>query len=220
MGVNIKPGQLGVTPATKRLTNKAFDIEVNPLNIELPDLKDYNMPAPVIYNSDAGETWDSVQARKAVEDRYNADVAAVRKKQADALAYYSKLSRNDLNKYFDTLEKDLASGKIRQDYFDQVTTKGTYANNYKQRVELREKKAQQEAALAKQRAEAEAARRREQALANQRNASENLQVDDESGGKASVVTGTQTTGLEGESADYESGRKRRSKRQLTSYLGV
>src|SRR5699024_7413417 len=92
---------------------------------------------------DVGST--SGQGLKDAYAAYDADMAAYRQKQMDALYDYNQLGKSDPKAYFDRLEKDLAAGKIRQDWVEQQRTSSAYAPVYQQAQKQSKAKAEQEA---------------------------------------------------------------------------
>src|SRR5690625_4374462 len=184
----------------------------------------YNPPKPeplpplVVENQDAGATWESVQARKEVEARNQAAREEYSKKQMEYFYNFNRAAERDLPGLIAKIDDPTSDldDFTRTQYKSMIQSHAMYGPVYKQAQQA--KKAEAEAAAKQQ--EVEAQRIQAERYEQQQRTKQTLQTEEETGGPATVVRGTQTTGLGDEGGGSEGSRRRRRGRQLSTYLGI
>lgn len=137
-----------------------------------------------------------------------------RTKQREAATKYNKLWESDPTKFVQTLDKDLASGTITQEYYDSQFRSGQKRTHRDTYYKQQEAKAKRERELAEQQEALRKSQEKARKAAQQQRTLQGLESVDETSGEVVAVSGG------GASETEESRGRRRRGGRLSAVLGI
>ena len=146
--------------------------------------------------------------------RYQRELRSYNAKQTSAAVQYDNLWASDPTKYVQTLDKDLSSGKITQEYYDSQFRSGQKRTHRDTYYKQQEAKAKRERELAEQQAALRKSQEKARKAAQQQRTLEGLETSEEVSGEAVAVSGKSSGGSE------EPRGKRRRGGSLSAVLGI
>ena|SRR5690625_1691937 len=146
--------------------------------------------------------------------RYRQELQHYNLKQFAAALQYNKLWDSDPTKYVQSLDKDLASGTITQEYYDSQFRSGQKRTHRDTYYKQQEAKAKRERELAEQQAALRQSQEKARKTAQQQRTLQGLESVDETSGEVVAVSGG------GASETEESRGRRRRGGRLSAVLGI
>src|SRR5690625_3696227 len=123
------------------------------------------------------------------ERKYEMQLREYEAKQRAAATQYNKLWDSDPTKYVQTLDKDLASGTITQEYYDSQFKSGQKRTHRDTYYKQQEAKAKRERELAEQQAALRESQEKARKAAQQQRTLQGLESVDETSGEVVAVSG-------------------------------
>src|SRR5699024_3261534 len=146
--------------------------------------------------------------------RYQRELRSYNAKQTSAAVQYDNLCASDPTQYVQTLDKDLSSGKIRQEYYDSQCRSGQRRTHRDTYYKQQEAKAKRERELAEQQAALRKSQEKARKAAQQQRTLQGLESVDETSGEVVAVSGG------GASETEEARGRRRRGGRLSAVLGL